>query len=254
MAGGVPVVIDTKAENDFRLMPEDFADKITGKTKALLIGFPNNPTGAIMEKADLEKIAAVLRDKDIVIISDEIYAELTYGASPVSIASLPGMIEKTIVLNGFSKAYAMTGWRLGYACGCEEIISAMLKIHQYTMMCASSISQYAGIEALKNGRDSVARMRKEYDGRRRVLVSGFRAMGMDCFEPRGAFYVFPSIQKTGLSSDEFCTRLLQDQKLAVVPGVAFGASGEGFIRCCYAYSVENLKEAMHRISVFLGKL
>ncbi|MDR3238946.1 MAG: aminotransferase class I/II-fold pyridoxal phosphate-dependent enzyme [Clostridiales bacterium] len=251
MAGGVHVVIDTKAENAFRLTPEELNAKITNKTKAIVLGYPSNPTGAILERADLEKIAEVLRDRDILVISDEIYAELTYGADHVSLASLPGMLDKTVVLNGFSKAFSMTGWRLGFACGPAEILSAMLKIHQYALMCAPTISQYAGVEALKNGGDSVARMRREYDGRRRVMLSGFQRMGMDCFEPRGAFYAFPSIQKTGISSEEFCTRLLYDEKVAAVPGNAFGQSGEGFIRCSYANSMENLQEALRRIQRFL---
>ena len=254
MAGGVPVIIETKAENDFRLTPEDILPFITDKTKALLMAYPTNPTGAIMERADLERIAGVLRGRDILVVSDEIYAELTYGTKHVSIASLPGMAEKTVVINGFSKAFSMTGWRLGFACGPAEIISAMLKIHQYILMCAPTVSQYAGIEALRAGMASVSRMRAEYDGRRRVMVNGFRAMGMDCFEPRGAFYVFPSIKKTGLSSEDFCARLLHEEKVAVVPGNAFGQCGEGFVRCSYAYSVESLREALRRIGNFLRKL
>lgn len=254
MAGGVPVSIATKAENDFRLMPEELAAAITEKTKAVLFGYPNNPTGGIMEKGDLEKIANILRDKDIVVISDEIYAELTYGdRSHVSIASLPGMQEKTIVLNGFSKAFAMTGWRLGYACAPEEIMTAMIKIHQYIIMCAGTNSQYAGVEALKNSYDSVIAMREAYDSRRRFVLNGFREIGMDCFEPLGAFYLFPSIQKTGMTSEQFCERMLFEQKVAVVPGNAFGACGEGFIRCSYAYSLENLKIALDRIAGFVEK-
>ena len=254
MAGGVPVIIETKSENDFRLTPEDILPYITEKTKALLMAYPTNPTGAVMEKPDLEQIADVLRYRDILVVSDEIYAELTYGVRHVSIASLPGMSEKTIVIGGFSKAFSMTGWRLGYACGPADIISAMLKIHQYILMCAPTVSQYAGVEALRGGMASVERMRKEYDGRRRVMVDGFRSMGMECFEPRGAFYVFPSIKKTGLSSEDFCTRLLYEEKVAVVPGSAFGQSGEGFIRCSYAYSIESLREALRRINNFLLKL
>lgn len=254
MAGGVPVSIATKAENDFRLMPEELAAAITEKTKAVLFGYPNNPTGGIMEKGDLEKIADILRDKDIVVISDEIYAELTYGdRSHVSIASLPGMQEKTIVLNGFSKAFAMTGWRLGYVCAPEEIMTAMIKIHQYIIMCAGTNSQYAGVEALKNSYDSVIAMREAYDSRRRFVLNGFREIGMDCFEPLGAFYLFPSIQKTGMTSEQFCERMLFEQKVAVVPGNAFGACGEGFIRCSYAYSLENLKIALDRIAGFVEK-
>lgn len=255
MAGGVPVVISTKAENEFRLTPEEILASITPKTKALLMCYPSNPTGAIMEKADLEKIAAVLRDRNIVVISDEIYAELTYTKEThVSIASLPGMYEKTIVLNGFSKAFAMTGWRLGYAVGPAEIISAMIKIHQYVIMCAPTFSQYAGIEALKSCDESVSKMVQEYNTRRNVMVKGFRGMGIECFEPMGAFYVFPSIQKTGLSSEEFCLQLLQAEKVAVVPGTAFGDSGEGFVRCSYAYSIDNLKQALERIGRFVKKI
>lgn len=254
MAGGVPVSIATKMENDFRLMPEELEAAITEKTKVLLISYPSNPTGAIMEKEDLEKIAAILRDKDIVVISDEIYAELTYGdRSHVSIASLEGMQEKTIVLNGFSKAFAMTGWRLGFACAPEEIMSAMIKIHQYIIMCAGTNSQFAGVEALKNSYDSVIAMREAYDSRRRFMLNGFREIGMDCFEPLGAFYLFPSIQKTGMTSEEFCERMLFEEKVAVVPGTAFGACGDGFIRCSYAYSLENLKIALDRIGKFLEK-
>ncbi|MCL2351886.1 MAG: aminotransferase class I/II-fold pyridoxal phosphate-dependent enzyme [Firmicutes bacterium] len=260
MAGGVPVVISPKPENDFRLLPEEITAKLTPRTKALIMGYPNNPTGAVMERADLERIAEVLREQDILVISDEIYAELTYGpvgreglgdAEHASIAALPGMYGKTLVINGFSKAFAMTGWRLGYACGPAELISAMTKIHQYVLMCASRNSQYAGLEALRNSHKSVAAMRREYDARRRVLLDGFREIGLPCFEPRGAFYTFPSIQKTGLSSEEFCEKLLMSQKLAVVPGNAFGEAGEGFVRCSYAYSVESLKEALRRLKAFL---
>ena len=254
MAGGVPIIVETKAENDFRLTPEDILPHITDKTKALLMAYPTNPTGAIMQKADLERIAGIFRDRDILVVSDEVYAELTYGVKHMSIASLPGMSERTVVLGGFSKAFSMTGWRLGYACGPKEIINAMLKIHQYILMCAPTVSQYAGVEALRNSMASVERMRKEYDSRRRVMVNGFRGLGLDCFEPLGAFYVFPSIKKTGLTSDEFCTRLLYEEKLAVVPGNAFGECGEGFIRCSYAYSVESLREALRRIENFLRKL
>ncbi|MDR1913499.1 MAG: aminotransferase class I/II-fold pyridoxal phosphate-dependent enzyme [Clostridiales bacterium] len=251
MAGGVPITIGAKAENDFRVTPEELSAKINSKTKALLISYPNNPTGAIMEKSDLEQLADVLRERDIVVISDEIYAELTYGQEHVSIASLPGMAEKTIVVNGFSKAFSMTGWRLGFVCGPKEIIEAMLKIHQYIVMCAPSVSQYAGIEALKNSADSVRRMQKEYNGRRRVMLNGFNKMGLTCFEPRGAFYVFPCIKSTGLSSEDFCTKLLYEQKVAAVPGNAFGESGEGFIRCSYATGIRQLREALNRIRSFL---
>jgi aminotransferase len=254
MAGGVPVVIETKAENDFRLTPGDILPRVTNKTKAILLSYPTNPTGAVMEKTDYERIANIFLERDILVISDEIYAELTYGSKHISIAALPGMAEQTIVIGGFSKAFSMTGWRLGYSCGPAEIINAMLKIHQYILMCAPTVSQYAGVEALAGGMAGVRRMREEYNARRRVMVNGFRAMGMDCFEPRGAFYVFPSIKKTGLSSEEFCTRLLFEEKVAVVPGNAFGASGEGFVRCSYAASMENLREALRRIKSFLRKL
>ncbi len=254
MAGGVAVSISTKAENQFRLTPEEILSHITPRTKAILMGYPSNPTGAIMPKAELEQIAAVLREHDILVISDEIYAELTYEGEHISIASLPGMYDKTVIVSGFSKAFSMTGWRLGYACGPADVINAMIKIHQYIVMCAPTVAQYAGIEAMRNGMPSVERMRNEYNQRRRVIVEGFRSMGLECFEPLGAFYVFPSIQSTGLSSEEFCTRLLYDQKVAVVPGSAFGASGEGFIRCSYAYSIENIKTALSRIEKFLQSL
>lgn len=253
MAGGIPVVIDTKAENDFRVTAEEIACCITSKTKAIVLPFPNNPTGAIMEKKDLESIAKILIDNDIFVISDEIYAELTYGGNHVSIASIAGMMERTVVLNGFSKSFAMTGWRLGYAAGPKEVISNMNKIHQYIIMCAPTSSQYAGIEALRfEDRDEeIDIMREAYDERRRVLVNGFRNMGLDCFEPKGAFYVFPSIQKTGMGSMEFCESLLESQKVAVVPGSAFGDSGEGFVRCSYAYCIKSIEEALDRIEKFV---
>ncbi|HHW68090.1 MAG: aminotransferase [Epulopiscium sp.] len=251
MAGGVPVTITTKAEDEFRLTPEQLKAHITDRTKVLILPYPNNPTGGIMEKEDLEKIADILRDRDIVVISDEIYAELTYDKEHVSIASIPGMYENTLVINGFSKAYAMTGWRLGYAAGPEELIAMMTKIHQYAIMCAPTTSQYAAVEALRNGDSDVAEMRNSFNRRRRIMVDGFRKMGMDCFEPLGAFYVFPSIAKTGMTSEEFCKRLLYEQKVAVVPGTAFGESGEGFIRCSYAYSIDNIKEALRRIEKFM---
>ena len=255
LAGGVPVSIATKAENDFRLTPEELLAAITPKTKALLLSYPNNPTGTIMGKSDLEKIAAVLREKNILVISDEIYAELTYAEERhTSIAALAGMYEKTLVLNGFSKAYAMTGWRLGYACGPVDVIAAMTKIHQYVIMCASTNAQHAGVEALRNNDNSVEEMRKAYDARRRLLVHGFRAMGMDVFEPLGAFYVFPSIAVSGLQTEEFCTRMLFEEKVAVVPGNAFGDCGAGFVRCSYAYSLEDLRIALGRIETFLEKL
>ena len=255
LAGGVPVPVLTRAEHGFRLSAEEIQAKITGKTKAIIMNYPNNPTGAILEHTDLQKIAAVLRDKNILVITDEIYAELTYGDSAhVSIASLPGMAEKTVVLSGFSKAFAMTGWRLGYACGPAEIIAAMTKIHQYAIMCAPTTAQYGGIEALKNGASGVAAMRKEYDARRRFMLEELRKMDVDCSEAHGAFYLFPSIQKFGLTSEEFCNRLLQEKRLAVVPGTAFGASGEGHFRCAYAYSIDSIKEALTRLREFIKTL
>ncbi|MBP3543867.1 MAG: aminotransferase class I/II-fold pyridoxal phosphate-dependent enzyme, partial [Lachnospiraceae bacterium] len=227
---------------------------ITPKTKVLIMPFPNNPTGAIMEKKDLEEIAQVVIEKDILVISDEIYSELTYGVEHVSIASLPGMKERTIVINGFSKAYAMTGWRLGYAAGPAQIIEQMIKIHQFAIMCAPTNSQYAAVEALKNGDKDIAVMREAYDQRRRYLVHTLRKMGMECFEPFGAFYVFPCIKKFGLSSEEFATRLLNEEKVAVVPGTAFGDCGEGFLRISYAYSLEDLKRALERLERFVKRL
>lgn len=256
MAGGIPVVIETKAENQFRLTAEELEKAITKKTKALILPYPNNPTGAIMEQHDLEAIAPILIKNDILVISDEIYAELTYGRNHVSIASIEGMYERTIVLNGFSKAFSMTGWRLGYAAGPQDIIKAMNKIHQYIIMCAPTASQYAGIEAMKNpeSEEDVAFMRDAYNERRKVMVNGFREIGLDCFEPLGAFYVFPCIKSTGMKTDDFCERLLFENKVAVVPGTAFGECGEGFIRCSYAYSIENIKEALKRIEDFLNKI
>lgn len=253
MAGGTPVTITTKAENQFKLTAEQLQKNITSKTKALILPYPNNPTGAIMDKDDLEKIAAVLKDKNILIISDEIYGELTYNKQHVSIASIDEMYEKTLVLNGFSKAYAMTGWRMGYAAGPPDIIAAMTKIHQYCIMCAPTTSQYASIEALRNGDNDIEDMRKDYNERRRIMVNSFRNMGLDCFEPLGAFYVFPSIQNTGLTTDEFVLNLLKEEKVAVVPGNAFGDCGEGFIRCSYAYSIDSLNEALKRIKKFVSK-
>ncbi len=254
LAGGVPVTIATKVENNFKLTKQELLDHITDKTKALILSYPNNPTGAVMDRADLEEIASVLREKDIVVISDEIYAELTYSKERhVSIAELDGMYEKTVVLSGFSKAFAMTGWRLGYAAGPKEIISAMNKVHQYAIMCAPTMSQYAAIEAVTNSEASVVSMKKSYDSRRRVVLEGFREMGLECFEPLGAFYLFPSIKPTGLSSEEFCQQLLFEEKVAVVPGNAFGESGEGFVRCSYAYSIENLKFALGKIKNFVDK-
>jgi aminotransferase len=255
LAGGVPVAITTKAENGFRLTAEETLAAITDKTKALLLSYPNNPTGAIMERDDLQKIADVLKDRDIVVISDEIYSELTYGGKKhVSIASLDGMADKTVVINGFSKAFAMTGWRLGYAAGPEDIISAMLKVHQYAIMCAPTISQNAATEALRGCEESVREMRDDYNRRRRVITGGFRGIGLDVFEPLGAFYAFPSVKGTGLSSDEFCNRLLCEEKVAVVPGSAFGDCGEGFVRCSYACSIDSIKEALERIGRFVRKI
>ncbi|MCC8013923.1 MAG: aminotransferase class I/II-fold pyridoxal phosphate-dependent enzyme [Eubacterium sp.] len=255
MAGGVPVVIETTEENDFRLKPKDLLEKITPKTKALILPYPNNPTGAVMERSDLAAIEKVLKYRDIVVISDEIYSELTYGEDKhVSIASFESMRDKTIVLNGFSKAFSMTGWRLGYAAGPKDIIAAMTKIHQYIIMCAPTVSQHAGIEALTSCRSSVEKMKKEYDARRRVMRKGFLDMGLECFEALGAFYLFPSIKSTGLSSDEFAERLLFEEKVAVVPGTAFGKCGEGNIRCSYAYSIDEIKTALERISRFVKKV
>ncbi|MEA5083401.1 MAG: aminotransferase class I/II-fold pyridoxal phosphate-dependent enzyme [Lachnospiraceae bacterium] len=255
MCGGVAVPIVTKAEDEFRLTPQELEDGITKKTKAIILPYPNNPTGGIMEMDDLAAISKIIIEHDLLVISDEIYSELTYGTRHASIASLPGMYERTIILNGFSKAFAMTGWRLGYAVGPEELIFSMNKIHQYIAMCAPTPSQFAGIEALvsKFRDDEVSAMRDAYDERRKLMVSRFREMGLDCFEPRGAFYVFPSIQKTGMSSKDFCKELLYDQKVAVVPGTAFGECGEGFIRCSYAYSIEDIKIALERIEIFVKK-
>ena len=254
LAGGVPVTIELQEKDEFRLKPEQLRAAITDRTKILVLPFPNNPTGGIMEKADLEAIADIIIENDLFVLSDEIYAELTYGEDHVSIASLPGMKERTIVINGFSKAYAMTGWRLGYAAGPKEIITQMTKIHQYCIMCAPTTSQYAAVEALKNGDEDVARMRESYDGRRRYLLHAMAEMNLKCFEPKGAFYIFPNISRFGLTSEEFATQLLMEEKLAVVPGTAFGDCGEGFIRISYAYSLENLKEAMSRIQRFVKKL
>ena len=255
LAGGVAVPIETKECDNFRLTPEALKAAITPKTKALILPYPNNPTGGIMSKADVEAIAAVLRGTNIMVLSDEIYAELTYGKEPhFSIAQIADMKDRTVVINGFSKAYAMTGWRMGYACGHADIIAAMTKIHQFAIMCAPTVSQYSAVEALKNGDDDIKMMRTEYNYRRRVIVDGFRKMGLSCFEPLGAFYVFPCIKNTGLSSEAFCERLLMEEKVAVVPGNAFGDSGEGFIRCSYAYSIENINEALKRIKRFVDKI
>lgn len=254
LADGVPVIIELKAENEFRLTKQELLRAITDKTKILVLPFPNNPTGAIMKQKDLEEIAEVILEKDLFVISDEIYSELTYEGEHVSIASLPGMRERTILINGFSKSYAMTGWRLGYACGPAEIIRQMIKIHQYAIMCAPTNSQYAGVEALRNGDEDVAVMRESYNQRRRFVVHTLREMGLSCFEPYGAFYVFPCIQEFGMSSDEFATRFLEEEKVAVVPGTAFGACGEGFLRISYAYSLDNLKLALGRLANFVERL
>ena len=254
IAGGKPVIIELKAENEFRLTAQELIDAITDKTRVLILPFPNNPTGAIMEESDLLAIAKVCVEKDIFVMSDEIYAELTYKGKHVSIASLPGMKERTILINGFSKAYAMTGWRLGYACGPKEIISQMTKIHQFCIMCAPTTSQYAAIEAVKNGDDDIAAMREAYNQRRRFLLNAFKEMGLECFEPYGAFYVFPCIKEFGMTSEEFATRFLEEEKVAAVPGTAFGDCGEGFLRISYAYSLEHLKTAMERLARFVEKL
>lgn len=253
LAGGVPVPIVTKEEDEFRLTADALKKAITPKTKLLVLPFPNNPTGAVMRKKDLEEIAAVLKDTDIMVLSDEIYAELTYGDNHVSIASVPEMYERTIVVSGFSKTYAMTGWRLGYAVGDEQIIKSMTKIHQYAIMSAPTTSQHAAIEALKNGDDDIAMMKKEYDYRRKIVVDGFRKMGLDCFEPQGAFYVFPCIKKLHMTSEEFCERLLREEKVAVVPGTALGDSGEGYFRASYCYSIKNLNIALARIEEFVKR-
>ena len=255
MADAVPVPIELKAENDFKLTKEQLLNSITDKTKILVLPYPNNPTGAIMTKEELEELVPVIIEKDLYVISDEIYAELTYGGKRhCSIGSLPGMKERTIVINGFSKAFAMTGWRLGYACGPATVIEQMVKLHQFAIMCAPTNSQFAAVEALKNCDMEVEMMVEAYDQRRRFLLNAFKEMGLECFEPYGAFYVFPSIKKFGMTSEEFATRLLSEQKLAVVPGTAFGASGEGFVRISYAYSIENLKVGLERIQKFIESL
>ncbi len=254
LAGAKPVILNLKAENEFRLTAGELREAITEKTKVLILPFPNNPTGAIMEQKDLEAIAEVIIEHDIFVMSDEIYSELTYKEKHVSIASLPGMQERTILINGFSKAYAMTGWRLGYACGPHAIIEQMTKIHQFAIMCAPTTSQYAAVEALKNGDADVEEMKLSYNQRRRFLLNAFREMGLSCFEPFGAFYVFPCIKEFGMSSDEFANAFLEAEKVAAVPGTAFGDSGEGFLRISYAYSLDTLREAMTRLSRFITKL
>lgn len=251
LAGGVPVVIETKTENDFRLTAAELAAAITPRTKALVLPFPNNPTGAVMRREDLEALAEVLRGTDILVLADEIYAELTYGSQHTSIAEIDDMYERTVLVSGFSKSYAMTGWRLGYACGHPDLIKAMTKVHQFAIMSAPTTAQYAAIEALKNGDDDIQMMREEYNRRRNVMVEGFNDMGLSCFMPQGAFYTFPSVQSTGMDSNTFCETLLYEKKVAVVPGTAFGESGEGFIRCSYAYSVEDINEALNRIEAFV---
>lgn len=251
--GATPVVIVTKEENNFKLLPEQIEEKITPKTKVIMISYPNNPTGAIMTKEELEKIAEVIKKYDLIVISDEIYSELTYGTKHTSIAGLPDMRDRTIVVNGFSKAFAMTGWRMGYTVGHRDIIGAMFKVHQYAVMCSPTTAQYAAIEALKNCDDEVDMMCREYNRRRRVVVQGLRKAGLKCFEPLGAFYAFPSIKETGLSSTEFCEKLLEDEKVALVPGNAFGESGEGFVRLSYAYSIDTINVALERIARFVRK-
>ena len=254
MIHGVPVYVETKVENEFRLTPEELKAAITPRTKILVLPFPNNPTGGIMGREDLEAIAEVLRGTDIMVLSDEIYAELTYGQRHVSIANLPDMYERTVVVNGFSKSHAMTGWRMGYLCGPAPLIQQMLKLHQFGIMSAPTTSQYAAIEAMRNGDHDIERMRDEYDGRRRYLVEGLRRIGLPCFEPKGAFYVFPDIRPTGLSSEDFCERFLMEEKVAVIAGNAFGPGGEGFVRCCYATSMKDIAEALTRMDNFLTNL
>jgi aminotransferase len=255
LAGGVPVIINTKAENEFKLTAEELLEKINEKTKALILPYPCNPTGAIMEREDLEKIAEVIKEKNIIVISDEIYAELTFAKEKhVSIASIDGMKERTVLINGFSKAFSMTGWRLGYACGPEALMKEITKIHQYAIMCAPTVSQFAAVEALRSCDEEVEKMREEYDGRRKIIVKGFNDIGLSCREPKGAFYAFPSISSTGLTSEEFCEKLLYSKKVAVVPGTAFGDSGEGFVRASYCYSIEHIKEALERINEFLKEI
>ena len=255
LAGGVPVILNTKAENDFKVTPEELSALITDKTKILILPYPCNPTGAIMEKEDIEKIYDVIKDTNIIVLSDEIYSELTFGGKRhTSPASVDGMWERTITINGFSKAFSMTGWRLGFACGPKEILSQIIKIHQYAIMCAPTTAQYAAVEALRNCDEDVMAMVKEYDMRRRLIVKGFNKLGLTCREPKGAFYAFPSIQSTGMSSEEFCEKLLYSKKVAVVPGTAFGESGEGFVRASYCYSVEHILEALKRIGEFLEEI
>ena len=254
LANGTPVIIELKAENEFRLTAEELEAAITPKTKLLVLPFPNNPTGAIMERKDLEAIAEIIEKYDLYVLSDEIYSELTYTENHVSICSLPGMRERTVLINGFSKSHSMTGWRLGYACGPEVIIKQMLKIHQFAIMCAPTTSQYAAVEAMRNGDEDVAQMRVEYNVRRKYLLKRFAEMGVECFEALGAFYVFPCIKEFGMTSDDFATGMLKSKKVCVVPGTAFGNCGEGFLRISYAYSMENLKIAMDRFEEYVNEL
>jgi aminotransferase len=254
LAGAIPVPLETKAENEFRITKEELLEKITPKTKMLILSYPNNPTGAVMPLENLKEIAKVAIDNNIIVLSDEIYAELTYGGKHHSIASLPGMKERTVVINGFSKAFAMTGWRLGFVVAHKTLIKAMTKVHQYAIMCSPTASQYAAVEALKNGEESIMMMVKEYDDRRKIIVDGFNKMGLTCFNPLGAFYIFPCIKSTGMTSQEFCEKLLESQKVAVVPGTAFGDCGEGFIRVSYAYSIQEINTAMERIKAFVDSL
>lgn len=254
LAGGRPVIIELEEKDQFRLTKEKLLEKITPKTKVLIMPFPNNPTGSIMEAEDLAEIAKIVEEHDLFVISDEIYSELTYKGQHTTIAAFPGMRERTVLINGFSKSYAMTGWRLGYACAPQIILTQMLKIHQFAIMCAPTTSQYAAVEALRNGDDDVAEMREAYDQRRRFLVKALRDMGFDCYEPQGAFYVFPNISRFGMTSDEFALKLLEEEKVAVVPGTAFGDCGEGFLRISYAYSLKDLKRALERIERFVKRL
>ena len=254
MAGGTPVLVETRAEDEFRLTPELLKNAITPRTKAVVLPFPNNPTGAVMSREDLEAVAQVLRGTDIMVLSDEIYAELTYDMHHTSIANIPDMYERTVLINGFSKSHAMTGWRMGYVCGPQPIIQQILKLHQFGIMSAPTMSQYAAVEAMRNGDRDIEKMRDEYDGRRRYLLEGLRRIGLQCFEPRGAFYLFPDIRSTGLSSDEFCERFLMEEKVAVISGSAFGPGGEGFIRCCYATRMKDIAEALTRMDNFLTNL
>lgn len=253
LAGGIPVIVDTRVENDFRVTAQDISQRLTDRTKAIVLSYPNNPTGAIMDRSTLQEIAELAAEHDLIIISDEIYEELTYEGTHTCMASLPGMRDRTVLLNGFSKAYAMTGWRIGYAAGNSDIIGAMMRVHQYTMLCAPIMAQKAAIEALRHGETEMRRMVSEYDHRRRFIVEKLNSIGLSCFEPKGAFYAFPSIAASGLSSEEFCGRLLEEEAVAVVPGNAFGQSGEGFVRCSYATSLEEIEEAVRRMERFLAR-